>query len=114
MPALGLRQEPRPDRVREFSARNGLAFLYRGSSAKWWFDDLNNLLFVEWGGRLAGALWWFDRVVVDGTVNGIGTVTTRAGLGLRRVQTGRVQNYALGIALGLIAMAIGYFLIAVR
>ena len=59
-------------------------------------------------------LWWFDRVVVDGTVNGIGTVTTGAGLGLRRVQTGRVQNYALGIALGLIAMAIGYFLIAVR
>ncbi len=114
MPALGLRQEPRPDRVREVSARNGLAFLYRGSSAKWWFDDLNNFLFVEWGGRLADAVWWFDRVVVDGTVNGIGTVTTRAGLGLRRVQTGRVQNYALGIALGLIAMAIGYFLIAVR
>jgi hypothetical protein len=33
---------------------------------------------------------------------------------LRQVQTGHVQNYALGIALGLIAMAIGYILIAVR
>jgi hypothetical protein len=52
--------------------------------------------------------------VIDGTVNGIGTVTTQAGLRLRRVQTGHVQNYALGIAMGLIAMAIGYFLIAVR
>jgi NADH-quinone oxidoreductase subunit L len=114
MPALGLRVPPRPDRVREVSARRGLAFLYRGSAAKWWFDDLNNLLFVVWGGRLAGAVWWFDRVVIDGTVNGIGAATTMAGMGLRRVQTGHVQNYALGIALGLIAMAVGYFLIAVR
>ena len=114
MPALGLRAQPRPDRVRELSARPGLAFLYRGSSNKWWFDDLNNLLFVVWGGKLANAAFWFDRTVVDGAVNGIGTVTTGAGTMLRRVQTGRVQNYALGIALGLIAMAVGYILIAVR
>jgi hypothetical protein len=51
---------------------------------------------------------------VDGTVNGIGTVTTGAGLRLRRVQTGHVQNYALGIAIGLIAMAAAYLLIVVR
>ena len=114
MPALGLRAQPRPDRVRELSARPGLAFLYRGSSNKWWFDDLNNLLFVVWGGKLANAAFWFDRTVVDGAVNGIGTVTTGAGTMLRRVQTGRVQNYALGIALGQIAMAVGYILIAVR
>jgi NADH-quinone oxidoreductase subunit L len=114
MPLLGLRAEPRPDRVRELSARPGLAFFYRGSSAKWWFDDLNNLLFVVWGGRLANAAFWFDRTVIDGTVNGIGTVTTGAGMRLRQVQTGRVQNYALGIALGLIAMVVGYILIAVR
>jgi NADH-quinone oxidoreductase subunit L len=112
-PALGLRsaapgsspRDQRPARV---------AFLYRGSSHKWWFDDLNNLLFVVWGGKLAAAAFWFDRTVVDGTVNGIGTVTAGAGIRLRRVQTGRVQNYALGIALGLIAMAVGYILIAVR
>ena len=44
----------------------------------------------------------------------LAAMTTGAGLRLRRVQTGRVQNYALGIALGLIAMALGYLLIAVR
>jgi len=114
VPALGLRAQPRPDQVRELSARRGLAFLYRGSSNKWWFDDLNNQLFVVWGGKLAAAVFWFDRTIVDGTVNGIGIVTTGAGTGLRRVQTGRVQNYALGIAFGLIAMAIGYLVIAVR
>jgi NADH:ubiquinone oxidoreductase subunit 5 (subunit L)/multisubunit Na+/H+ antiporter MnhA subunit len=87
--------------------------LYRGSAAKWWFDDINDFLFVRLGGRLAAGVFWFDRVVVDGTVNGIGTATTAAGLRLRRVQTGRVQNYALGIALGLLAMMAGYLLIAV-
>ena len=39
--------------------------------------------------------------VIDGTVNGIGGVDPGAGRGLRQVQTGRVQNYALGIAIGL-------------
>ena len=66
------------------------------------------------GGRLAEAMAWFDRNVVDGVVNGIGALTRRSGTGLARVQTGRVQNYALGIALGLIAMAGSYFVILGR
>jgi NADH-quinone oxidoreductase subunit L len=114
IPTLGLRASPRPDRVREISARPSLAFFYRGSSNKWWFDDINNVLFVVLGGKLANAAFWFDRNVIDGTVNGIGAVTVGAGSRLRRVQTGRVQNYALGIALGLIAMVAGYLLIMVR
>jgi NADH-quinone oxidoreductase subunit L len=105
----------RPATVARVSGANGLTrFLYRASFAKWWFDDLNHLLFIVIGGRVAAACWWFDRVVVDGTVNGIGRLTVDAGLGLRRVQTGRVQNYALGIAIGLIVMAGSYLLIAGR
>jgi NADH-quinone oxidoreductase subunit L len=114
IPLLGVRMLPRADRVRSMSSGRVMSFLYRASFAKWWFDDLNNLLFVVWGGKLAGAAFWFDRRVIDGTVNGIGTVTTDAGVRLRRVQTGRVQNYALGIAIGLIAMVVAYYLIAVR
>ena len=57
-------------------------------------------------------MWWFDREVVDGTVNGVGAATVGAGRGLRQVQTGRVQNYALGIAIGLIVMAGSYLLLA--
>src|SRR6188768_3281071 len=101
----GLHMPARPERVREISARPGLSFLYRASLNKWWFDELNNLLFIVIGGRLANAIWWLDRQVVDGTVNGIGSSTVTAGRNIRRVQTGRVQNYALGIAIGLIVMA---------
>jgi NADH-quinone oxidoreductase subunit L len=103
-----LRAPARPELVRETSARPGLAFLYRASLNKWWFDDLNNLLFIVIGGRIAQAIWWFDREVVDGTVNAIGRATVGSGRSLRRVQTGRVQNYALGIAIGLIVMAGSY------
>jgi NADH-quinone oxidoreductase subunit L len=109
------RRAGKPARVAALTDANGATrFLYRASLNKWWFDDLNHLLFIVIGGRVAGAMWWFDRVVVDGTVNGLGRATVDAGRGLRRVQTGRVQNYALGIAIGLIVMAGSYLLIAAR
>jgi NADH-quinone oxidoreductase subunit L len=93
------------------ASTRGTRFLYRASLNKWWFDELNDLLFIRIGGRVAAALWWFDRVIVDGAVNGVGLLTRDAGGGLRRIQTGRVQNYALGIAIGLIVMAGSFLLI---
>jgi len=103
---------PNPERVRALTAR--VPFLYRGSLNKWWFDDLNHLIFIVIGGRVAAFLWWFDRRVVDDTVNDIAATTVDAGKELRRVQTGRVQNYALGIAVGLIVMAGSYLVLAAR
>ena len=102
----------RQEQVRGLTAR--VPFLYRASLNKWWFDDLYHLLIIVVGGRLAAAIWWFDREVIDGTVNAVGGGTVGAGRGLRRVQTGRVQNYALGIALGLIVMAGSYLVLAGR
>jgi len=105
-----LRMPERPERVRELAAR--VPFLYRASLNKWWFDDINHFLFMVIGGKLAAAVWWFDREVIDGTVNAIGASTVDVGRGLRHIQTGRVQNYALGIAIGLIVMAGSYLLLA--
>jgi NADH-quinone oxidoreductase subunit L len=107
-----IRLRPRPDRVTALSAR--APFLYRASLNKWWFDELYHLLFIVIGGRIAGFLWWFDRRVVDDTVNDIAKSTVGVGRGLRRVQTGRVQNYALGIALGLLVMAGSFLILAGR
>jgi NADH-quinone oxidoreductase subunit L len=106
------RRRVRQERIDAISNANGATrFLYRASLNKWWFDELNDLLFIRIGGRVAASLWWFDRVVVDGAVNGVGALTRDAGGGLRRIQTGRVQNYALGIAIGLIVMAGSFLLI---
>jgi NADH-quinone oxidoreductase subunit L len=113
--SLGIRIRPQPERVRELTATNGATrFLYRASLNKWWFDDLNDLLFMRIGGRVAAGLWWFDREIVDGIVNGLGAATRGAGSRLSEIQTGRVQNYALGIAIGLIIMAGSYLWIVGR
>ena len=108
----GINWRPDPERVRGLTAR--VPFLYRASLNKWWFDDLNHLIFIVIGGRVAAFAWWFDRRVVDDTVNDIAATTVDAGKNLRRVQTGRVQNYALGIAVGLIVMAGSYLVLAAR
>ena len=105
-----IRGSQRPEQVKALSAR--APFLYRASLNKWWFDDLNHVLFIVIGGAVANGAAWFDRNIVDGIVNGIGSVVRRSGGGLARVQTGRVQNYALGIALGLLVMATSYLVIA--
>ena len=108
----GIHREPKPEEVKAITAR--APFLYRASLNKWWFDELNHLLFIVVGGKVANAMWWFDREVVDGTVNSLGRATLRTGRGLRLVQTGRVQNYALGIAVGLLVMAGSYLLLVQR
>ena len=110
-----LQARSRPAEVSAIVGANGASrFLYRASLNKWWFDDLNDLLFIQIGGRIAYGLWWFDRNIVDGAVNGTGRVVSSAGGGLRRIQTGRVQNYALGIAAGLIVVAVSYLFLATR
>src|SRR3954469_18141596 len=107
-----LRWRGNPERVRALTAR--VPFLYRASLNKWWFDDLNHLIFIVIGGRVAAFLWWFDRRGIDETGKERPAETVAAGRGLRRVQTGRVQNYALGIAVGLIVMAGSFLVLAVR
>jgi len=101
-----------PEQVQALTAR--VPGLYRASLNKWWFDDLNHVLFIVIGGAIANGAAWFDRNIVDGIVNGLGAIVRRSGGGLARVQTGRVQNYALGIAVGLLVMAGSYLVIASR
>jgi NADH-quinone oxidoreductase subunit L len=45
-----------------------------------------------------------DTKVIDGAVNGVGAAARAGGGGLRRVQTGLVRNYALGIAFGTVLL----------
>jgi NADH-quinone oxidoreductase subunit L len=70
-------------------------------------DGLVNLVGV--GGRLFGdANGWIDRHLVDGLVNMVGIVNVELARGLRWLQTGRVQQYALVLFVSLVAL-IGAF-----
>ena len=87
---------------------------------------LYNLLLARWGftkgfdwiGEKAVygfslALDAFDRLVIDGAVNGIANISMKAGRGLRQVQTGFVQTYA-GVVVGgaVVMMLLMYFILA--
>jgi NADH-quinone oxidoreductase subunit L len=69
-----------------------------------WIDDV----FVF--GYRAGVLGfsrivgWTDRYLVDGVVNVVSAWTVMAGERLRQVQTGRVQDYVFGVAVGVLLL----------
>jgi NADH-quinone oxidoreductase subunit L len=49
---------------------------------------------------------WFDRTVIDGFVNAAGEGAGRSGNVLKYLQSGNVQWYAVGLFVGVIAMAV--------
>ena len=80
---------------------------------KYYVDEIYDALFVkpiyhvsQWLARV------FDPGFIDGIVNGVATLVAGWARGLRRVQTGFVMNYALGILLG--AVAVVAYLLARR
>jgi NADH-quinone oxidoreductase subunit L len=77
------------------------AFLQR----VWYWDDLYDTVIGRPGQVLARfAATVVDGRIIDGAVNGAASVVRRSASGVRRLQTGYVRNYALGIALGLAAV----------
>ena len=82
--------------------------LYAASVNKFYIDELYLAVFARGGVQLGRALWWFDANVIDGIVNGAGWLAQRIGSILRKLQTGRTQNYGLGIASGLVLVLIAY------
>ena len=50
------------------------------------------------------AAWVVDHRIIDGSVNGVATLVRDGGGRLRKLQTGYVRNYALGIAAGTVAI----------
>jgi NADH-quinone oxidoreductase subunit L len=101
-------------------------FLYN----KWYFDELYlatiinpvywlmevlyrfDLGIIDWFVNFVGKLGLFNSVVwqtfdvfvVDGAVNGIGYATRWFAGGLRKIQTGAIQNYAFVIFLGVVLL----------
>lgn len=69
--------------------------LYRFSLNKWYFDDIYDRVFVQGCRRLARQIMEVDYRVIDGAVNLTGLVTLVSGEGLKYLENGRAQFYAL-------------------
>ncbi len=81
--------------------------LYNLSLNKWYIDDIYNNVFVIGLRRVARQVMEVDYRVVDGAVNLTGLATLLGGEGLKYLETGRAQFYALivfGAVLGLVVV----------
>jgi NAD(P)H-quinone oxidoreductase subunit 5 len=81
--------------------------LYNLSLNKWYIDDIYNNIFVIGLRRVARQVMEVDYRVVDGAVNLTGLATLLGGEGLKYLETGRAQFYALivfGAVLGLVVV----------
>ncbi len=79
--------------------------LYRFSLNKWYLDDLYDKVFVVGCRRLARQIMEVDYRVVDGAVNLTGLAAVFSGEGLKYLENGRAQFYALivfGAVLGFV------------
>jgi len=79
--------------------------LYQLSLNKWYFDEIYDSVFVMGMRRVARQVMEVDFRVVDGAVNLTGFVTLITGEGLKYLENGRAQFYALivfGAVLGLV------------
>jgi len=80
--------------------------IYRILKNKYYVDEfytfcVDRILFV-----ISDMAHWFDRHIVDGAVNGFSHIIQLSAGSLRRIQTGFVQNYALGIFGGVVALCL--------
>ena len=129
-------KSPIPGRL--LASRNGLVQgFHRVVFNKYYVDEAYQASFVNGTVGLSGLLSWFDRTIIDGIVNLAGTagrfcssiqgwidtnivdgavnlvasLSMRAGRSLRRVQTGRIQNYVLGLTAGAVVLVVIGFLL---
>ena len=73
---------------------------------KFYFDQIYAALIVKPLEALAMLTAFFDRAIVDGTVDAIGQVPLAWGSAIRRMQSGLVQRYALAGVVGVLAIVL--------
>ncbi len=81
--------------------------LYELLRRKFYFDELYQALIDRVVLGFSYVVSWFDRFAVNDTgVDGSAAMTGYAGFLLKHLQTGRVPNYALAIAAGVVALTL--------
>ena len=99
----------RPEAAERLAAR--FPGLYHFLLNKGYVDELYNEAIVQPIKALSeGALWrGLDATIIDGAVNGAGTLVAETGASVRRLQTGSMRAYAVSVLVGIVTI-IGYYL----
>jgi len=92
---------PSPDAM---AAR--FAPIYSLLKHRYYVDEAYNWLIDNIVMKLSAAIAWFDRHIVDGAVDGVAWIAQWTGARLRRLQTGRVQHYAMAVFGGVVVLVL--------
>lgn len=86
--------------------------LFKVVHNKYYVDELYDFVFVRGILQLGTFLLKVvDIGIIEGIINGMGTLSQWAGSQLRKLETGLVQQYALGIVIGAV-IVVGYIIFA--
>jgi NADH-quinone oxidoreductase subunit L len=91
-----------PDRI-----YNALGFFSRAAFRKFYIDEI--YLFITKKiifNYVSRPIAWFDRHVVDGSMNGISYVTNEVSERIKRFQSGQLQQYALVFVSGVVLITL--------
>jgi NADH-quinone oxidoreductase subunit L len=98
----------RPAIPRQLAAR--YPGVYRFLVNKGFIDELYDEAIVQPVKSLSeNVLWRADAGLIDGAVNGVGTLVAESGELIRHVQTGSMRTYALSVLLGAVLL-VGYYI----
>jgi len=84
-----------------------LGILYRAAYKKFYIDEIylfitKNVIFKH----ISAPIAWFDRNVVDNTMNGIAAITNFVSVKIRAYQSGQLQQYAYVMVSGLVIIVL--------
>lgn len=83
--------------------------IYKLVANKYYIDELYYYTLIVPTHAVARIALIFDQKIVDGAVNGVAWLTVKFGSGLKHIQTGSVQNYALYMVAGMVVLIIWSF-----
>jgi len=94
---------------------NTLGGFYKAAYSKFYIDEVymfvtKKILF----GMVSRPIAWFDRHVIDATMNGIATVTVFASTSIKGLQSGQLQKYGFVFISGAILLAVVFMLLWAR
>ena len=91
-------------------AFSGLLPLQKILSHKYYIDELYSLVIVTPIKKISAfAGEFFDKLIIDGAVNGIGRGVRLVGASLRTIQTGDLQTYGLFMLGGVLLIVLFIF-----
>lgn len=85
----------------------GLGGFYKAAVHRFYIDEVylfitRRLIFSG----ISSGIAWFDRHVVDGTMDLLATLTQRVAFGIRRLQSGQIQQYAFVFLAGTLVLVV--------